>query len=345
MRIGIATVQVPFIRGGAEDLAEGLASALKGAGHEVDVIGMPFRFAPNHEVKRSMDIWRGEHFENINGYEMDRAICLKFPTYHLRCADKVVWLLHQHRSAYEPPGSRYADETLSTAEGRELRREIHRRDTESLQSCKRIYTIAARVSSRLKRHNDIDSTPLYHPPRLVDRCYTAEADPFIFYPSRLEDHKRQTLLIEAMRHVKTPAAALIAGGGFKEPLQDMIHRLDLHQKVRVTGRISDEELLACHARCLGVFFGPYDEDYGYVTLEAMLSSKPVISCTDSGGPLEFIVDGETGLVAEPEPEDVARAIDHLYTHRRRAGEMGRAGRRRYREMNISWDHVVEELTR
>ena len=39
---------------------------------------------------------------------------------------------------------------------------------------------------------------------------------------------------------------------------------------------------------LGVIFPPLDEDYGYVTLEAMLAAKPVITCTDSGGPLEFV---------------------------------------------------------
>ena len=345
MRIGIATVQAPFIRGGAEDHAHGLESALRGAGHEVDIISMPFRFTPNSEVKRSMDIWSSENFENINGYEMDLVICLKFPTYYLQHSNKVVWLLHQHRSAYELRGTQYSDNSLESAEGRELRREIHRMDTDLLQSCKRIYTNSARVSSRLKQYNNMGSTPLYHPPRLVDRCYTTRADPFIFNPSRLEGHKRQSLLIEAMSHVKTPVAAMIAGGGYKDALQTMIDRLNLNQKVRLMGRITDDELLACHARCLGVFFGPYDEDYGYVTLEAMLSSKPVISCTDSGGPLEFIVDGETGLVVEREPEEIARSIDELHLNQHRAAEMGKTGWRRYQEMNISWEHVVEELTR
>jgi len=53
MRVAIATVQVPFIRGGAEILAEGLLQALQAAGQSVDLITMPFRFAPVDEVQRS----------------------------------------------------------------------------------------------------------------------------------------------------------------------------------------------------------------------------------------------------------------------------------------------------
>jgi glycosyltransferase involved in cell wall biosynthesis len=93
-----------------------------------------------------------------------------------------------------------------------------------------------------------------------------------------------------------------------------------------------------------VIFPPLDEDYGYVTLEAMLSSKPVLTCRDSGGSLEFVVHQETGLIVEPEPEAVAHAIDRLYEDRCLAQAWGKAGKDRYLSMNISWDTVVERLT-
>ncbi len=70
-------------------------------------------------------------------------------------------------------------------------------------------------------------------------------------------------------------------------------------------------MLNLYAHASAVFFGPLDEDYGYVTLEAMLSSKPVITCRDSGGPLEFVVNNETGYVTEPEPEEIAAALEKL----------------------------------
>ena len=98
------------------------------------------------------------------------------------------------------------------------------------------------------------------------------------------------------------------------------------------------------ARCLGVVFPPYDEDYGYVTLEGFFASKPVITCTDSGGPVELVEDGVSGWVAEPDPRSVAEAIDRLATDRNRAARMGMAGLERVRALEINWDHVVEELT-
>jgi glycosyltransferase involved in cell wall biosynthesis len=94
---------------------------------------------------------------------------------------------------------------------------------------------------------------------------------------------------------------------------------------------------------LAVFFGPFDEDYGYITLEAMLSSKAVITCSDSGGPLEFVEESETGFVVEPEPEQIAERIDYLYSNPSKARDMGRAGRAAYATKNISWEHVASQL--
>src|SRR3954452_850214 len=101
MRVGIATVQVPFIRGGAEIHAEGLARAVREAGHEAEIITMPFRFGPVREVRRSMDIWESENFEEMNGYRMDVVICLKFPCFYLQHPHKATWLIHQHRAVYD----------------------------------------------------------------------------------------------------------------------------------------------------------------------------------------------------------------------------------------------------
>jgi glycosyltransferase involved in cell wall biosynthesis len=113
--------------------------------------------------------------------------------------------------------------------------------------------------------------------------------------------------------------------------------------VRFVGAVSRAEMIALYARCAAVFFGPLDEDYGYVTLEAMLSGKPVITCTDSGGPLEFVLHGETGWIAEPHPEAVAVALEKVMADPVAAAEMGRAGRERIEAMEIGWDHVVAQL--
>lgn len=341
MRIAIASLQVPFISGGAELLARGLLQACRASGHEAEIVTAPFRFFPENEVLRSMDFWEAENFEDINGHSPDYVICLKFPCYYLRHPRKVVWLLHQHRSVYDLWDGQSQQPSPKLLD---LRDRISQKDTTHLSRVQKFCTISQNVSDRLKRFNGLDSIPVYHPPALADRFYTRDAEPYIFFPSRIETLKRQRLLIEAMQFVQSPVGALIAGDGGQRPAcEKLIQDLGLQDRVRLTGNLSDEDLLACYACCLGVFFGPRDEDYGYVTLEAMLARKPVITCTDSGGPLEFVIHGQTGFVVEPEANSVAAAIDRLYEHREEAASLGQAGYLRYQAIGISWENVVHTL--
>ena len=107
------------------------------------------------------------------------------------------------------------------------------------------------------------------------------------------------------------------------------------------GGIDDAQLVDLYAGALAVVFPPYDEDYGYVTLEAFLAGKPVVTTTDAGGPLEFVEDGITGLVTAPEPRAIADAIARLAADRRAAAALGAAGNERAR--SITWAGVVERL--
>jgi glycosyltransferase involved in cell wall biosynthesis len=344
MRIAIATVQVPFLYGGAELHAEGLRDACREAGHEADIVTHPFRYEPAAYIRRSMSVWESEDFGLPGGGGMpDLTICLRFPAYAVKAPRKALWLLHQHRSAYDLWDATHRDAPASPDEAR-LRDEIVAFDTRHLGAFARRYANSANVARRLKRYNGLDATPLYHPPALAAHLYTLDAEPYIFFPSRLESLKRQSLLIEAMRYVRSPVVALLGGiGGQQGACESLIAEHGLHDRVRLLGAISNEQLCAFYAASLAVFFGPVDEDLGYVTLEAMLAAKPVITCTDSGGPLEFVVDGETGCVVPPEPEAIAAAIDRLAGDRDKARAMGEAGRARYDELGISWQAPVDAL--
>lgn len=344
MRIAIATVQVPFVRGGAEALAGSLARAASRCGHEVEVVSAPFCFAPPTEVERCIRFWRGLEVASPDSRGVDAVVCLQFPTYYLDHPDKRVWLLHQHRSAYELEPRLLRPEEPIDADEILLRRRIRRADDRALASCGLVRTIAKTVSARLLHFNNVFSTPLYHPPPLADRHYAEKAEPFVLFPSRLVWHKRQDLFIEAMRQVGDGVTGVLAGDGpLRSDLERRIEEAGLGGRVHLLGRVSESELLALYARCSAVFFGPFDEDYGYVTLEAMLSAKPVITCNDSGGPLEFVAEGETGLVCEPEPAAIATAIDRLVADPAGAAAMGERGRQRYDELVPSWESVVGEL--
>jgi glycosyltransferase involved in cell wall biosynthesis len=309
--------------------------ALRAAGHTAEIVTLPFRFLPETEVERAMQAWEREDFEHLNRYEPERVICLMFPSYGLRHPRKTAWLLHQHRSAYEQGSAIVAEGSVTSR--------VRTFDAQHLAQCRR-FTISKRVSERLLANNQLDSEPLYHPPFAADRLYCGESLPYIFFPSRFESAKRQELLVRAMALVKSPVAAVLAGqGGQQGRMKELVVKLDLQSRVRLVGPASWDEMRALYARSLAVFFGPHDEDYGYVTIEAMLSRKPVITCTDSGGPLEFVVDGVTGRVVAPEPAAVADAIDTLWSDRVRTRQMGVAGYERYRKLDITWDHVVQRL--
>lgn len=339
MNILIATVQVPFVRGGGELLAEGLKAAITRHGHRVDILTAPFRFSPSHEVEKSMEWWAGQHLSAFCAGSVDRVIYLKFPSYYASHGNAVLWLLHQHRAYYEL----WNEKEQARADGA-VRREVIRRDTETLGKIERRYTIAKRVSDRLKSFNGLDSTPLYHPPFGERLFFSGESLPYVFSPSRLEPLKRQMLLVEAMALVKGTIGAVIAGeGGAKAALERRISELDLGDRVKLVGRVSDQDLRAYYARSRCVFFGPFDEDYGYISLEAMLSSKPVITCRDSGGTLEFVNEGINGRVVDPEPAAIAQAIDAYAASPELSQRHGAEGRRIYDDLGISWDHVVKEL--
>ena len=189
--------------------------------------------------------------------------------------------------------------------------------------------------------------PLYHPPPAAERFYAGEAQDYFLFPSRLQHLKRQALVLSALAHTRHEVRLRFAGSAdhpaYAEELRRLALQLGVQRRVEWLGLVSEEAKRALYAQALGVVFPPLDEDYGYVTLEAMLAAKPVITCTDSGGPLEFIRHGATGLVAEPTPEALAAAMDRLWEARPQARAMGEAGRARYESLGISWPTVVGRL--
>ena len=343
MRIMVATAQVPFVHGGAESHAEGLRRALESHGHQADVVTLPFWREPPAELEHVMDAWARVRPRNW-WIAPDRVVALKFPAYLCDHPDVRIWLLHQYREAYDqldaPRYGREAPFRAVTDRVRAVDREVLGRAARE----GRLVTNSGNVSKRLARDSGIDAPPLYHPPPSATEIWSSEAQPVIFAPSRLESLKRQGLLIEAFAHVRSPVCAVITGDGtMRADYERRIAELGLGSRVRLLGNVPREEMLAWYAHALAVWFAPFDEDYGYVTLEAMLAAKPVITCTDSGGPLEFVDDGVTGLVREPDPRALAGAIDSLWADRARAARMGAAGLESYRARGIGWDRVVETL--
>ena len=165
---------------------------------------------------------------------------------------------------------------------------------------------------------------------------------YLLSVGRLEAVKRVDLVLRAMSHAPPPVSLVVAGTGTMRPaLESLAAELGVSDRVRFLGEVADDEIVRLYSGALGVIFPPYDEDYGYVTLEAFLSGKPVITTTDAGGPTEFVEDGVNGWVAVPDPAAIGAAIGALAANRVQAAAFGAAGRARARA--ITWDGVIDRL--
>jgi len=345
MRVAIATVQVPFIRGGAEILAENLKHQLIVRGHEAEIVTMPFKWYPARTILNCIRAARLIDLTEVNGLPVDRVICLKFPIYYTKHDNKVLWLLHQHRQAYELFGTEYGD--LDKMErGEQVRRTIVRCDNRYLPEHRSLYTISTTVSDRLRKYNGISSVPLYHPPSGYEKLRCADFGDYVFMPGRFDRLKRQHLLVEAARYTKTPVRIVIAGQGdprYGGMLRSIIDTYGLQDKVKLLGYISEDAKAEYYANALCVYYGPFQEDYGYVTLEAFFSGKPVITHPDSCGPLEFVGHGHNGCVVDPDPRAIAEALDRLYEDRALAEQLGEQGGKLMKDLHIDWDHAIARL--
>ena len=346
MRILIATVRVPFVTGGAEVLADGLRRALVDAGHQAEIVAIPFKWYPPERILDQMLACRLLDLSETFEVPVDRLIGLKFPAYLIPHPRKVIWMLHQHRQAYDL-WQHPLNDLHTYANGAEVRAAIHRADTELIPQARGIFTISRNVAFRMHAYCALNATPLYHPPQDADCFYTRPAEDFLYFPSRINPLKRQDLVLEALARTRSKVKVCFSGPsaepGFERKCGALAQESGFENRVEWLGAVSEEEKRDLYARSLGVLFPPVDEDYGYITLEAMLARKPVITCSDSGGPLEFVVHCQTGMVAEPTPEALAAAMDELWEDRRRAKQWGDAGRQRYDDLNISWGNVLERL--
>lgn len=340
-RVLVLEAQTPFVHGGAEILVEQLTAALRERGYEADVVSIPFRDDPHDQLMAHTAAWRLIDLTRALERPIDRVIATKFPTYFVKHPSKVAWLVHQHRAAYELCGTQYSNFT-HTDEDVGLRKQLVELDTKMLGECQRLFSIAATVSARVEKYNGLKPVPLHHPPKLASRLKGGADRDYFLTVTRLEHVKRVDLAIEALRHTDAKVKLLVAGdGSARTHIEKRIGELGLASRVTLLGRVSDEELIELYAGARALLFTPYDEDYGYVTLEAFLSHKPVITASDSGGTLEFVTHDVNGLVSEPAAEALGAAINRLAADPALAQRLGDAGYERARL--VTWDGVVEHL--
>jgi glycosyltransferase involved in cell wall biosynthesis len=337
----VCEAQVPFVHGGAEIHVRELVRELRERGYVAELVSVPFKWYPKEEILPHAAAWRLLDLGESNGRPVDLVIASKFPTYFVRHPRKVAWLIHQYRAAYELCGTEYSDFSHTDLDVG-LRDKLIALDTEMLGECRSIFANARNTASRLRKFNGLDAEALYHPSRLARHLRAGEYGDYVLSVGRIEAVKRVDLIVRAMSEVPDRLRLVVAGDGTQRAnVERAAAMAGVSDRVTFLGTVDDDRLIDLYAGALTVVYPPFDEDFGYVTLEAFLSRKPVITCTDSGGPTEFVRDGVNGWLCEPASSALAGAINAADADRAAAARLGDSGYDLAR--TVTWDGVIEKL--
>ncbi|MBN2055531.1 glycosyltransferase family 4 protein [bacterium] len=338
MKIGIvAPSPIPYTPGGIENLALGLCEAIhKYSDHQAELLKVPVR---EDSLLHLLQAYL--RFRRLPVSHFDLVITFKYPSWAVRHPYQVVYMAHRLRGLYDTyEQSRAPGDKLFRFPGPAARRIIKWLDDQALDPRRIVrYTAISRTVAERPDYFPIgERVDVIHPPPTSSGHHSRGAS-YLLAVGRLDRPKRLELAVLAMRHLREDIPLLIAGDGpQRAELRALAHG---DTRIRFLGQVSDDRLLELYAGALAVIFTPYQEDYGYITIEAMKSAKPVITCNDSGGALEFVRDGGTGLVTTPEPMALAEAIHQLTTNPERAAAMGREAADSIR--SIAWPDCVRDL--
>ena len=340
--IAVVTSSPPFAEGGHLVMARELVRALQEEGHHAGLVVTPQnRFG--RQASAYLAAWCTDVGLAHEERPVDQVISLRFPGYAVRHPNHVLWLNHRMREYYDLWDQFRSHLTWKQQIKERTRRAIlHRADSYLLAKMKRRFVISGTVQTRLRRFGGIQSDVLYPPPPRRDYRHDTYGD-YLFGVSRLSPLKRFDLVLRALAE---PMAAsikcVIAGEGAEaDALMRLRSDLELGHRVQFVGRLTEAGLIDHLARCRAVIFPPFSEDYGFVTVEAFMCGKPVITCHDSGGPAELVRDGDSGFVTPPTAEALAVAMRRVMDDRNLAMRMGQAGNLDARKM--TWAGAIQKL--
>ena len=333
MKVGIVTARSGNgDAGGAERFYDALIAAFIAAGHETHELPVIVDEPDFDRIKRNYLTCY-----DLEVSQFDLVVSTKAPTWMVRHPRHVCYLVHTIRVFYDMFATSFPNAGSELNAQRKL---IHDLDTGALSSprCRAVFSIGNEVSKRLSDWNGLEA-PVLHPPLWSNNFRTGPYGDYLLLPGRLHAWKRVDLVIRAMRHVKSPLRLIITGSGEAE--SDLRTLAGDDPRIEFRGRVSDAELVDLYTGTFAVPFAPMREDYGYVTLEAFASGKPVVTCTDSGEAAAIVQDANGGFVCDPEPEAIARSIEQLWENRELTARLGNQG------LNwvgsLSWPRIVERL--
>ncbi len=283
----VCEAQVPFVHGGAEVHVRELVRELNARGYLAELVSVPFKWYPKEEIMPHAAAWRLLDLSESNGRPIDLLSSPRSsrPTSSV-IPNKVAWLIHQYRAAYELCGTPYSDFHHTELD-------VGLRDTLHPPRWRDAAASAGRSTPtpgtpRRGWRNSTASRPsrCIIPRDWPARLQTGDYGDYVLSVGRLESVKRVDLIVRAMADVSPGVRLVVAGDGTQRGnVEAVAEQCGVKPRVDVSrDRERRSARFELYKDALAVVYPPYDEDFGYVTLEAFLSRKPVVTCTDSGGP-------------------------------------------------------------
>lgn len=343
MKVGIISTAVPLVKGGGRFIVDWLHEKLIAHGHEAEIVYIPYTDEMEHILPQMAAI----RMMKLDDY-FDRVITIRPPAHMVQHPRKVVWFIHHLRMFYDLWQTPYCP-VADDAGGRAMRAAVMDADNTALSEAHAVFTNSRVVGDRLRHFNGIDSQVLCPPILRPEIFHCGEYGNEIVSVCRMEHHKRQHLLVQALAHTRTPVRLRLCGTSmdpdYIDTLTDTARQLGVADRLALEVRwITEEEKADRLENALASAYLPFDEDsYGYPTIEAAHAKRCTLTVTDSGGVPEFVTDGITGFVVAPTPEAVGQAFDRLYEDRDLARRMGQAASDRVAELGIDWKTVIARL--
>lgn len=170
--------------------------------------------------------------------------------------------------------------------------------------------------------------------------------PIVLCVCGLIARKRVDIAIEALARINTspaPHLVICGDGPEREALEQLARDRSIDDRVRFEGYVEREKIADYFAACDVFVLTSQLEAAGNVILEAMAAGRPVI-CTDSGGPPEYVEDGETGYVVPPDPVALASRLVQLLTDPATTETFGARAREIILE-RYTYDRMVQDVLR
>lgn len=144
------------------------------------------------------------------------------------------------------------------------------------------------VQRRIQKFYHRDSTVIYPPVDVPEKLLAKSEQSYYLYVNRLGFSKHPELAVQACTALKLPLKVVGTGR-----MEAQLHQM-AGESVEFLGFVRDEKLHKLYQGARALIYPVEDEDFGIVPVEAMGYGVPVIAHR-SGGPLETVVEDETGM--------------------------------------------------